>query len=618
MLCLFLLISLNGYSEEANPLKFSQIINKIDALKNKDLVAAIKLSVFHDKTLEQYQLDEQIQFKKVYAELLNNKTDYELANKLANQGLELTKKLAHPSIVMAELLNLRGYAIESLGDYDESLQDYMAALEIAESLNDSQVVIQALINVGAVYCATEKFERSIIVLNDALSLAQVLNDDKMLGLVYSELGILYSYLNLENKVKEYNNKAYKYLSQAGEPYLALISLQNIAITHAKSNEVFQAIRLYKQIIIEAKKISNFSVLANAYSEMAETYLNKRQSDPYTAYHYILLAEKYLKFVEESRVESILLVNKADILNKLKRYDEALSVIMYAEQMLPEQVESIRTYSSLAFLRIKSEVYNAQGFFSKAYEVQKLFHEHTIEKNARNNMQALEGLRIEYESKQHELQSEVLEKKQLVQLLALKNVKKSHRNRAFYILIGAISVFGLAWFYVINLRNQKKLMNSRETDHLTDLPNRQTILSAGSIEFDLISENQNEYSILIIKVDNFTNINQVKGYDTGNSILIEISLIITHSISSDAQCGRYSGNEFIVLLPNVTVQIAEGIANSIQENIYNKKWDEYDLKVVSVSIGLSNNRTFQTGSYEALIKEANTYKQQVVISGGNTL
>lgn len=619
----FYLISFNGYSEEVDqldvsPLEFNQIIQKIESLKNKDLMTAIKLSVFYDKTLSQYKLDEQIHFKKLYAELLNNKTDYVLANKLTNQGLELTKMLAHPSIVMAELLNLRGFAIENIGDYENALQDYMAALEIAESLNDCKVVIQALINLGAIYYATEKFQHSLIILNDALSLAQVLNNNKMLGLVYLELGSLYTYFKLDNKVKEYYNKAHKYFAQVGNPYLTLTSLQNIAITYAKNNEVFQAMKLYKKIIMEARKMGNFVVLVNTYSKMAEAYLKKSHMDPHTAYHYILIAEKYLKFVENPSVESVFLVNKADVLSHLKRYGEALKVIAYLEKTLSKQVDSIKTYSSLELLRIKSEIYYAQGLFADAYKTQQLSYEKTLKINARNNMQSLEGLRIEYESMQHELKAETLEKKQLVQSLELKEVNKTHRNRTFYIIMGVITVLGLAWFYVINLNNQKKLLSSRETNHLTDLPNRQTIFSAGSVEFNQVSKNQNEYNILIINVDNFTNINQVKGYDTGNSILIEISLIIVKSISSYAQCGRYSGNEFIVLLPNTKVQVAEAIANKIHNDIYKKTWEKYGLKVVSVSIGLSNNRTYQTKSYEALIREANTLKQQAVISGGNAL
>lgn len=616
MLCVFFVFSFYVYSEEQEPLKFSEIIEQIESLQKKDLLTAIKLASFYDKNLSQFRLEERIHFKRLQAELYNNKTAFDLAKFVAEEGLDLTKKLSHPSINMARLLNLRGYAIESEGYYELALQDYIAALEIAESLDDRKAVIETLTNLGAVYYITEKFERSIIVLNDALFQAKALNDDKMLGLVYLELGALYSYLKQDEKVQEFNKKAHFHLTKANEPHKALMSLQNIAVTHAANEEYLLAIELYKEIIGKAKKVGNFSALSNTYSEMAEAYLRKEPSDPHTAYHYIIIAEKYAKSVKEANYEALLLVNKADILNHLERYQEALVIIDKAEKLIPDQAKNIQTYSTLELLRIKAELYYAQGLYEKAYQTQNNRHKNTRKINSRNNLQALEAIRIQYENKQDELQAKALKEKQVAQSLALQETSKSYRNKTFYIFIGVLTVLALAWFYVVNLNNQKKLLNSRETDHLTDLPNRQTLLALGSAQFNQVTKNKNDYSVLIIKVDNFTNINQVKGYDTGNSILIEISLIITNIIGENTLCGRYSSNEFIVLLPNVNAQIAEDIAHKIHSYIYRKSWEKYGLKVISVSIGMSNNNSHLFRSYESLVKHASVLKQKAVVSGGN--
>lgn len=616
LLCVFFMVPFFSYSSAQEPLKFPEIIEQIESLQKDDLLTAIKLASFYDKDITQFNLEERIRFKRLQAELYNNKTAFDLAKVAAEEGLELTKKLSHPSINMAKLLNSRGYAIESEGYYDLALQDYIAALEIAKSLDDRKVVIETLTNLGAVYYITEKFQRSIIVLNDALSQAQILNDNKMLGLVYLELGALYSYLKQEDKVQEFNKKAYSHLTKANEPHKALMSLQNIAVTHAAHKEYLLAIELYKDIIGKAKKSGNFSILSNSYSEMAEAYLKKEPSDPHTAYHYILIAEKYAKSVKEANYETLLLVNKADILNHLERYQEALAIINRAEKLVPVQAENIQTYSILELLRIKSELYYAQGLYEKAYNTQNERHTNTRNINSRNNLKALEGIRIQYESKQEELQAKALKEKQVAQSLALQKANEVYRNKTFYIFIGVITVLALAWFYIINLNNQKKLLNSRETDHLTDLPNRQTLLALGSAQFNQVTKNKADYSVLIIKVDNFTNINQVKGYDIGNSILIEISLIITNIIGENTQCGRYSSNEFIVLLPNVNAQIAEDIAYNIHSYIYRKSWEKYGLKVISVSIGMSNNNSYLIQSYESLVKQAGVLKQKAVVSGGN--
>ncbi|WP_426358549.1 diguanylate cyclase domain-containing protein [Pseudocolwellia sp. HL-MZ19] len=589
-------------------------MTKIELLQKDDLLMAIKLAKFYEKRLPDFRIEERIRFKKLQAELYSDQTEYNLAEAIANEGLELTKQLTHPSIDMAELLNIRGFAAERRGDYKAALLDYMAALEIAESLDDRKVAIHTLTNLGAIYYVQDKYEYSIIVLNDALIQAQNLNDDETLGLVYMELGILYSYLKLDNKAVEFNDKALYYFKKADKLHKATMTLLRISAAHyLKSKQYLKAIEFYQKVIVFAKKSGNISDLFHTYSKLAEVYIKKTSSEPETAYSYIILAEKYSEFVNGAGWELFFIVNKADVLNHLERYQEGLELITRAESMLPLEPLDIQIYTTLDILRIKSDLFYNQGLYQKAYQTQNQYHENILAINSRNNLYALEGLRIEYESKQHEIQAKILENKRLVQSLALKEVNENYQERTFFITICIFTMLSLAWFYSINLKNRKKLLESRGSDHLTDIPNRQNILLAGSREYNQAVNN--EFSVMIIKIDNFTNINQVKGYEVGNNILIEISLIILKLVGESALCGRYSSNEFIVFLPHCSAAKAESVANGIHNSIYRKSWEKYGLKVVSVSIGMSNKGS---ASYESLIKETKALKQQAVTSGGNTV
>lgn len=618
MLCVLFLLPFKSLSVERSTVQISQVLKQAEDLQREDILLAINLMRSYDKKIKNYSIEDQIRFRKLQSELFNKKADYSLGEKSANMGLILTKKLARPSIMMAELLNSRGFSVESRGDYVLALEDYLAALEISESLNNVHTVIKTLTNIGAIYYITEQFERSLIILNDALSLAQNLGNEELLGSVKSELGILHAYLKQEDKAKEFHESAYQHFTNAKRPYMAFGELQNIAINHAYNKRFNKAINLYKQIIVKAKKFDNYTAITNTYAVMAEAYIKKKYKDPHTAYHYILIAEKYLKLVENATVEMIFLVNKADILSNLGEYDEALKTITYAEKIMNKQAEVVKTQSLPAILRIKSEVYYARGQYSEAYNTQKKYHENVLKINKRNNLQAIEGLRVEYESEQHEIQANVLEKKQRVQTLELREVNKQHENRSFSIVIGLLSVLGLAWFYAVNLKHQKKSLNSREVDCLTDLPNRQTILPKGAFEYNKAQKNKKYYSVLLIKIDNFKNINQVKGYEVANDILIEISLIIQNVTVKTVVCGKYSSKEFIVLLPEYNRQKAEGVAERIHNDIYNQSWEKYGLKVVSVSMGLAVNDSYQVNSFDELIQKASQLKDQAIKAGGNTV
>jgi len=615
MLCSFLLIPIQSFSNELPPLKFDEIMDKIESLQNDDLLTAIKLTSFYDKKVTQFSIEERIGFKKLQAELYTIKMEYNLARMAVNEGLELTKRLSNPSIIMAELLNFRGLSFDNEGLTEFAIQDYMSALEIAESLDAKEVIIRSLLNLGGVYYGNEEFERSLILLNQALSAAQQLDDDKYLGEVYLELGILYSHFKLENKVKEFFDKAHFHSTKANEQHLGLYALTNIAITHAVNKNFLLAIPQFKDIIIQAKESGNFFILSNIYSKLAEAYLKKKSRDPNTAYQYIIYSEKYLALIQEPSSAILVGVNKADILTQLERYKEATTVLNEVEKMLSKQANHVRTHSSQEIFRIKSELFYKQGLYQEAYTAQSNYNQNAIKINTRNNLHALEDIRIKLESKQHEIQAAILEKKRLKQSLALKSVNVNDRMRTFYIIIGMLTILGLVYFYLINLRNQKKILNGQGLDHLTELPNRQNILSLGSTGFNQAGDY--EYSNLIIEIDNFTNINRVKGYDIGSSILMEISLIIMDLVGDNAKCGRYSSNEFIVFLSKKSAQENQAIANKIDAHIYEKSWDKYGVKVVSINIGISHKNKDSIDTIEALVKMARMKNKQTAVLGGNT-
>lgn len=612
--------SFQSISADIASASLSRVLQGVEILERKDILSAIKLIQYHDQQVNQYPIEEQIQFRKIQAELFNKKTDFTYAKKSIEIGIALTKQLSRPSVIMAELLNIRGFSLENMGDYDSALNDYMAALEISESLNNQRSVIKSLTHIGAIYYITGELKRSLIILNDALLLTQKLDDEELLGIVESKVGILYRYLEQGVKAKQYHESAYKHLINANRAYLALESLENIAINHVLNKRYNDAISLFKDVIVKAKEYNNYTIITNSYILMAKAYLKKNHADPHTAYHYIQIAEKYLKSVESAHVKMFFLINKARVLHHLKKYDEALETIAFAEELMPEQPFFIKTYALPNIFNIKSEVFYAQQLYKEAYSTQKKYYENRLVIENNNNLKIIDSLRVEYESKQHEVVANVLENKKKIQLQELQQVSNKQEERHFYIIIGLFCVVGLACFYIVNLKNQKRLLKSRETDHLTELPNRKTLLPKGTIEFNKASSNNKHYSVLLIQVDNFRNINQVKGYSIGNNILIEISNILLNSIAKYSHCGKYSSNEFIILLPEYNAEQAKNVADKINNDIYVKSWDKYGLKVVSVSIGIAmnNNDLHSMDSFEDIIKKASTLKEQAIEEGGNTI
>jgi len=134
------------------------------------------------------------------------------------------------------------------------------------------------------------------------------------------------------------------------------------------------------------------------------------------------------------------------------------------------------------------------------------------------------------------------------------------------------------------------------DNLTKLFNRHKLND--ELEKEITRENRYVHglSLLMLDIDDFKKINDTYGHDLGDIVLQEISKILLDSIRSTDYAARWGGEEFMVLLPETTLDEASVIAEVIRKNIEKYKNKTLD-KPTTVSIGVTqfkvNEDTFDT-------------------------
>lgn len=105
------------------------------------------------------------------------------------------------------------------------------------------------------------------------------------------------------------------------------------------------------------------------------------------------------------------------------------------------------------------------------------------------------------------------------------------------------------------------------DVLTGLPNRQFL----EIFFKGEAAKSNEaveYSLLLIDIDNFKFINDTYGHNIGDEVLKSIAHILKDIVPQDGLLIRSGGDEFAVLLTNVTIESAKYFTERLQSSICN--------------------------------------------------
>jgi diguanylate cyclase (GGDEF)-like protein len=124
-----------------------------------------------------------------------------------------------------------------------------------------------------------------------------------------------------------------------------------------------------------------------------------------------------------------------------------------------------------------------------------------------------------------------------------------------------------------LRLQEELVAAREElreratiDHLTQLLNRASVLDALDRNLGRAEREGMPLSVLLVDVDRFRQINESFGHWTGDSVLCEFGRRIVGAVPPGAVVGRYSGEEFLVLLPGIGSSEARRFAAEIRDAI----------------------------------------------------
>ncbi len=129
-----------------------------------------------------------------------------------------------------------------------------------------------------------------------------------------------------------------------------------------------------------------------------------------------------------------------------------------------------------------------------------------------------------------------------------------------------------------------------TDALTLLPNRRWIIADLQQQVTYSERYGSPLSVSMIDLDHFKEVNDTYGHAAGDQVLRFIASEMRDRIRQPDQIGRYGGDEFMVILPNTTVNAAAEQANRLCQHIKNTPIAVgKEVISVSLSIGIAQYR-----------------------------
>jgi len=147
-------------------------------------------------------------------------------------------------------------------------------------------------------------------------------------------------------------------------------------------------------------------------------------------------------------------------------------------------------------------------------------------------------------------------------------------------IASMSIAGL------NLRSRLEHQSIR--DGLTDLYNRHFMEIALDRELRRATRHQQTLAVLVLDIDYFKAFNDTYGHEAGDVVLREVAGTMRQTIRSEDIVCRFGGEEFVVILPELSTEEAVARAESLRHMVSEIRlhYRGEPLNEVTISIGVA--------------------------------
>lgn len=144
-----------------------------------------------------------------------------------------------------------------------------------------------------------------------------------------------------------------------------------------------------------------------------------------------------------------------------------------------------------------------------------------------------------------------------------------------------------------------------TDSLTGLYNRSKLNQIISDEISRSHRNKRPFTILMIDIDYFKELNDSLGHIAGDEILATVSRTLTQSIRSIDFAARYGGDEFIIVLTETTAKEATITAERIRDQVSEISCSVVNKPInVTLSIGIAQSELKDTSPTDLITRADN--------------
>jgi diguanylate cyclase (GGDEF)-like protein len=169
------------------------------------------------------------------------------------------------------------------------------------------------------------------------------------------------------------------------------------------------------------------------------------------------------------------------------------------------------------------------------------------------------------------------------------IELSERLRRYVTWLLAGSVGGLAVLFAayrrVQLREraaQSRIERLAHFDMLTGLPNRALLMDRLSQESARAKRGARAFAVLMFDLDGFKKVNDTWGHAAGDYVLKQVATRARQCVRASDTIGRLGGDEFLAILPETTLEGAQGVAEKLRAALK----EPYEVPKATANVGAS--------------------------------
>ncbi|MDX5444764.1 MAG: biofilm regulation diguanylate cyclase SiaD [Zoogloeaceae bacterium] len=169
--------------------------------------------------------------------------------------------------------------------------------------------------------------------------------------------------------------------------------------------------------------------------------------------------------------------------------------------------------------------------------------------------------------------------------------------------------------LLHLNEELKALTLR--DPLTGVGNRRYMSERLCEEVERASRLGAGFSLAVLDIDHFKNVNDVHGHEVGDEVLCRVAEVVRATLRDYDVFARWGGEEFVIALPESALATATTVCQRVREAVESLRIERRDTAIsVTISLGLTEHRNGEPPT--DTINRADVALRQAKAAGRNRL